>query len=104
LAAEPVEEGLHDVGPDDRQGQAEGGVAFRANGAEEVGGPIVQGMGRWSLTPVGRLPFWYQRRQLRPVRPIRASSCSQPSMRPEWQAAAAAWAVAVSAVRLRNFL
>ena len=36
LATELVEEGLHDVGPDDRQHQGEGGVALRADGAEEV--------------------------------------------------------------------
>ena len=36
LAAELVEEGLHDVGPDDRQDQAEGGIALGADGAEEI--------------------------------------------------------------------
>jgi hypothetical protein len=40
LAAELVEEGLHDVGPDDRQDQAEGGVALRADGAEQVDGGV----------------------------------------------------------------
>ena len=38
MVAELVEEGLHDVGPDDRQHQAEGGVTLRAHGAEEVDG------------------------------------------------------------------
>ena len=52
LAAEPVADGLHDVGPDDRQNRAAGGTAPRADGAEERerGVPLV-------LVPVGRVPF-----------------------------------------------
>ena len=51
LAAELVEEGLHDVGRDDRQNQAESGITLGADGAgadgaEEVNGPIVQVLGR----------------------------------------------------------
>jgi hypothetical protein len=38
LVAELIEEGLHDVGRDDRHDQAEGGIALRADGAEEVDG------------------------------------------------------------------
>ena len=40
LPAELIEEGLHDVGRDGGQDQAEGGVAFRANGAEQVDGGV----------------------------------------------------------------
>jgi hypothetical protein len=48
LVAELVEEGLHDVGPDDRQDQAEGGTALRADGGEQVDGgmALVFGAGR----------------------------------------------------------
>jgi hypothetical protein len=35
-----IEEGLHDVGPDDRQNQAEGGVALGADGTEQVDGGV----------------------------------------------------------------
>ena len=52
LGTELVEEGLHDVGPDDRQHQAEGGVALGADGAEEVDGGVAL-----VLEPVGRVPF-----------------------------------------------
>lgn len=38
LIAELVEEGLHGHGRDDRQDQAEGGVALGADGAEQVDG------------------------------------------------------------------
>jgi hypothetical protein len=38
LAAEPVEDGLHRVGRDDRQDQVESGVALAADGAEQVDG------------------------------------------------------------------
>jgi hypothetical protein len=62
LLAEPVEEGLHGVGGDDRQHRAEGGVALGPGGAEQVDGPIVQALGRWSFTPVCRLPRWNHER------------------------------------------
>ena len=58
LHAELVEEGLHGGSRDDGQDQAEGGVALGADGAEQVDGPIIQEPGRWSFTPVGRVPRW----------------------------------------------
>ena len=60
LAAELVEEGLHDVGPDDRQDQAEGGVALRADRAEQVDGGMAlvfdAGGSRTLLKPSAAVP------------------------------------------------
>lgn len=40
LIAELVEKGLHGAGGDDRQHQAEGDVALRADGTEQVDGSL----------------------------------------------------------------
>jgi hypothetical protein len=85
-----VEEGLHDVGPDDRQDQAEGGVALRADRAEQVDGGVAlvfdAGGSRTLLKPSAAVPAGL------------ASSCSQTSIR-----SASGWAAVASAIRPRNF-
>ena len=60
MATELIEEGLHDVGPDDRQDQAEGGVVLRADGAEEVDRGVAlvfdAGGSRSLLIPASAIP------------------------------------------------
>jgi hypothetical protein len=61
--------------------------------------PRVIGLVAQVSRPRGRMPFWYRRRQRRPVWPTRASSRDQISRR-----SAAGWLRAISPIRVEIFL